>query len=104
MSEKLVELIETETLRGTGKDGDAVRTVTQWWTKAGVLVVERDEWLAELVIEKLEEQRVAAHKAVLTTCSTPGCPNKVVTLKGVFSKFCLPCLEVRAEARARNLK
>jgi hypothetical protein len=39
---KLVELIETDDLRGEGTPSDPCRRVRQWFTKAGVLVVESD--------------------------------------------------------------
>jgi hypothetical protein len=54
-SAKLVELIETATLRGTGKDGDVCRNVTQWWTKEGDLLVERDEWKMEQDAQRFSE-------------------------------------------------
>lgn len=49
---ELVELIYTEEKRGTGKDGDPVRLVKQWWTKDGQLVVEKDEWLEYEISKK----------------------------------------------------
>ena len=65
MSAKLVELIETDELRGTGKDGDVFRRVQQWWTKAGELAVERDEWQeessrTEMLNRRLEAEGIAA--------------------------------------------
>jgi hypothetical protein len=39
---KLVELIETDDLRGVGIPSDPCRRVQQWFTKDGTLVVESD--------------------------------------------------------------
>jgi hypothetical protein len=39
---KLVELIETDDLRGAGTPSDPCRRVQQWFTKDGTLVVESD--------------------------------------------------------------
>jgi hypothetical protein len=55
MSAKLVELIETETLRGTGKGNDVFRRVNQWWSKAGDLVVEKDEWQESVMVAELSQ-------------------------------------------------
>ena len=55
MSAKLVELIETEELRGSGKEDDVFRRVKQWWTKEGELVAERDEWKLEQDAQRLDE-------------------------------------------------
>ena len=55
MSAKLVELIETVSLRGTGSDADVYRNVTQWWTKDGDLVSEKDEWKLEENAQRLNE-------------------------------------------------
>jgi hypothetical protein len=42
---KVVRLIHTTLLRrGAGTEGDPVRTIDQWWTLDGELVVERDPW------------------------------------------------------------
>jgi hypothetical protein len=40
---RLVTLIESEIIRGKGKDdSDPVRVVRQWWTLAGEIVIEDD--------------------------------------------------------------
>ncbi len=54
MSAKLVELIETDELLGTGKEGDVFRRVRQWWTKEGELVVEWDDWKDDQLSNRLD--------------------------------------------------
>ena len=39
---KLVEVIETEIVRGKGIDTDPCRAVVQYWSKDGELLAERD--------------------------------------------------------------
>lgn len=41
---RVVQMIETDNRRGTGVDHDPYRTVRQWWTLDGKLVVELDFW------------------------------------------------------------
>lgn len=41
---RIVELIETQRVAGTGTGGDPIRTVEQLFTKDGVLVAECDRW------------------------------------------------------------
>lgn len=67
MKAKLVELIETETCEGTGKEEDVRRTVRRWWSKAGELAAERDEWREESLAKELAEcyDELAAIKLVL---------------------------------------
>lgn len=40
----VIEVIESEVVRGKGKDADPCRIVTQYHTKDGVFLAERDEW------------------------------------------------------------
>lgn len=39
---KLIQVIETQTRRGTGTDGTAVREVTEYWSPEGRLLAEQD--------------------------------------------------------------
>jgi hypothetical protein len=41
---KLIEVIETVSLRGEGVEGDPVRHIKQYWSKDGVLLAEQDDW------------------------------------------------------------
>lgn len=41
-SAKLVEVIETSSLRGLGTKDDPCRIVTQWWSKKGTFIGEHD--------------------------------------------------------------
>ncbi len=42
MSAKIVELIETATTRGRGTKEEPIRLVTQYYSKAGELIFEKD--------------------------------------------------------------
>lgn len=43
---RIIEVIETYELKGEGlEEGDPVRRVYQLWTKEGLLIFERDEWM-----------------------------------------------------------
>ena len=55
---KIVEMIETDERRGTGREGDPMRRVYQLWTKDGRLVHENDAHDRELdrKIEDLKHQ------------------------------------------------
>jgi hypothetical protein len=44
---KLIEVIETVSLKGEGVEGDPVRHVIQYWSKDGVLLAENDSWREE---------------------------------------------------------
>lgn len=41
---ELIEVIMTESARGSGTQEDPVRGVTQYWSKEGVLLAEKDNW------------------------------------------------------------
>lgn len=43
-SARIIEVIETVANRGAGVEGDPVRDVTQYWTKDGDFLAERDPW------------------------------------------------------------
>lgn len=39
---KLIEVIETVSLRGNGTKSEPIREITQYWSKDGVLLAEKD--------------------------------------------------------------
>jgi hypothetical protein len=41
-SAKIIQVIETKSMRGTGTSNDPVRIVTQYWNKEGELLAEND--------------------------------------------------------------
>jgi hypothetical protein len=53
---KLIEVIETVSLKGEGVKGDPVRHVTQYWSKDGILLAEKDHWKWEK--EEIEPNKV----------------------------------------------
>lgn len=47
-SARLIEIIETKSVRGSGCNTDSpCRTVTQYWSKTGVLLAENDPFTKE---------------------------------------------------------
>jgi hypothetical protein len=52
---KLIQVIEAETLRGTGVDADPFREVYQLWTLEGELIHEYDSWLERPKVEARED-------------------------------------------------
>lgn len=44
---KIIELIIADDTRGTGKEGNPVRRITQLWSKSGELIAEKDEFNGE---------------------------------------------------------
>jgi hypothetical protein len=49
---KLVEVIEVDVLKGTGTEVNPYRRVKQYWSKAGELLAERDNYLPYLKEDK----------------------------------------------------
>jgi hypothetical protein len=52
---KLVQLIQTDDVRGSGVHHDPVRRVTQWFTPDGQLVVESDPHIAHTANDVLQQ-------------------------------------------------
>lgn len=66
MSAKTVMLIETNlATRGGGFDSGAIRTIRQWWTQDGELVVEHDPLERELDAARYAKNLKAAERALL---------------------------------------
>lgn len=54
-SAKVIQVIETTALRGSGADDDPVRVVKQFWSFAGELIAEDDPFICE-EYERLSQQ------------------------------------------------
>ena len=44
-SVEVIEVVRVEALRGAGVEGDVARIVTQYWSKDGRLLAERDPFM-----------------------------------------------------------
>lgn len=54
-SARVIQVIETRSLKGSGTDGDPVRAIKQFWDLDGSLIAESDPFIAE-EYEKLSQQ------------------------------------------------
>lgn len=52
MSARVIEVIEVEMPCGRGVEDDPVRIVVTYYSKDGILLAERDEWLEGQKIQK----------------------------------------------------
>jgi hypothetical protein len=55
---KLITVIESEEMRGNGKDDTPYRKVRQFWTVDGELLVEQDEWFSSRLRNLAEAAKV----------------------------------------------
>lgn len=92
---KQVVLIESETHRGKGSEDDPHRTVLQWFSLDGTLVVESDEFLDrrlhDLRQEALSRAATAQHEiSRLRMAAAPGLKcGDIVYRVGTRTKMCV---------------
>lgn len=61
---KIIEVIEAEVTRGSGNlSDDPYRTVTQYWSKEGELLWEKDAWKEKRKEKQEEKPQVKEQKA-----------------------------------------